>query len=100
MTRLVKQLWAGEIPLGKAFWQYAIGYALLINLATHLAFLALLERDADTLLVVLAFAAPVPYNIFVAVAVWRSADRYPGRKTWAELARVGTVLWMIVLTAT
>ena len=42
---------------------------------------------------------PVPYNIFMVVAVWRSADRYRGAKTWAELARVSTVIWMLALTA-
>jgi len=32
------------------------------------------------------------------VAVWQSAERYPGPKKWAELARVGTVFWMVALT--
>ncbi len=98
MTKLVKHLWAGEAPLRQAFWQYAVGYGLLLNIITPLAFLALIARDANTALIVLVFALPVPYNVFVAVAVWRSANRYPGSETWADLARIGTVIWMVVLT--
>ena len=98
-AKFVNRLWTGEFPLGQAFWRYAVGYGLLLNLVTHPAFFALLVNDANMVLVVLAFAAPVPYNIFIVVAVWRSADRYQGPKAWAELARVGTVIWMLALTA-
>jgi hypothetical protein len=98
MRKLVAHLWAGEAPLKQAFWQYAVGYGLLLNLITTLAFLALIARDANTALIVLAFALPVPYNVLAVVAVWRSANRYPGSKTWADLACIGTVIWMIVLT--
>ncbi len=96
--KLVKCLWAGELPLRQAFWQYAVGYGLLINLVTSLAFLALIARDANTALIVLAFALPVPYNVLVVMAVWRSANRYAGSETWADMARIGTVIWMVVLT--
>ena len=96
--KLVKCLWAGELPLRQAFWQYAVGYGLLINFVTSMAFLALIVRDANTALIALAFALPLPYNVLIPVAVWRSANCYPGPKKWADLASVGTVIWMIVLT--
>ena len=98
MIKLVKTLWAGEFPLRQAFWQFAVGYGLLINLVTSLAFLALLINDANIALVALAFALPIPYNFVMVVAVWRSADRYSGPKTWADLARIGIVIWMVGLT--
>ncbi len=79
---LVKCLWAGELPLRQAFWQYAVGYGPLINLVTSLAFLALLINDANIALVALAFTLPIPYSFVMVVAVWRSADRYSGPKTW------------------
>ena len=97
--RLIKQLWAGGIPLGQAFWQYTVVYGLLLNLVTHALFFALLMRDANIIPVALAFALPIPYNLFMIVAVWRSADRYQGPKSSAELARIVAVVWMIVLTA-
>ncbi len=98
MAKLVKRLWAGQLPLEQAFWHYAVGYGLLINLVTSMAFLALIAREANLALVVLAFALPVPYNVIVTVAVWRSANEYRGPKKWADMARVGTVIWLVALT--
>ncbi len=98
MLTRIKNLWAGDVPLKQAFWDYAVIYGLLLNLITDFVFYALLVNDGNTALVVLAFALPIPYNVLVAVAVWRSAGRYPGLKKWADWARVGTVIWMVVLT--
>ena len=98
MKKLAKHLWTGEVPLRQAFWEYSVGYGLFLNLVTTLAFVALLINDANIALVALVFALPIPYNFVMVVAVWRSADRYSGPKTWADLARVGTVIWMVGLT--
>jgi hypothetical protein len=99
MIERVKYLWAGDVPLGRAFWDYAIFYGLLLNFITHFLFFVLLLNDAHMALVGLAFALPIPYNVLVTVAVWRSAGRYEGPKKWAEWARVGILVWLVVLTA-
>ncbi len=98
MTRLVKQLWAGEVPLGSAFWRFAVFYGLLINAVTTGLLLVLLAKGAHLAFVAVAFILPLPYNAFALVAVWRSAERYEGPSTHAELARIVTVIWMIALT--
>lgn len=98
MVQVIRDLWSGGFPLARAFWDYAVIYGLLLNLVSHLVFLALILNDADTILIALAFALPIPYNILVVVAVWRSAARYPGPRKWAELARIATVIWMAALT--
>ncbi len=91
-----RALWAGEVPLARAFWGYAIAGGLALNLATTALSLALFAADAPTVLAVAALALPVPYNVFVCVAVWRSAERYGGERRWADLARVAIVLWTIL----
>ena len=98
MTRLVKLLWNGDLPLREAFWQYAVFYGFLVNVLTDILFYALLVKDADAALLILAFVIPIPYNILVVVAVWRSAGRYPGPTKWIDIARVGTVIWIAFLT--
>jgi hypothetical protein len=98
MTRLVKQLWAGGIPMGQAFWRYAVAYGLMVNLVTTMLLLILLVRDAAMAWVVIAFLLPVPYNVLAVVAVWRSAGFYQGPKNRAEVARAAVVIWMLVLT--
>ena len=99
LKQLILRLWQGEVPLGEAVWSYAIAYGLLLNVLTSFAFTILLINDAAAPWLVSAFATPLPYNLLAVVAVWRSADRYAGSKHRAELARFGTVLWMLVLTA-
>ncbi len=99
MTMRIRSLWAGDLPLGEAFWWYAVGYGLVLNLVTSLLFLVMLVKGASTTALVLSFLLPVPYNLLVLVAVWRSAGRYLGPRKWADLARAGTLVWMIVLTA-
>ena len=96
---LIRSLWTGALPLGEAFWWYAVGYGLVLNLITSLLFLALLTRDTGAAALVLVFLLPIPYNLMVVVGVWRSANCYAGPRKWADLARAGTLVWMVILTA-
>lgn len=97
MKRLATQLWRGDLPLAYVVWRHAVAYALVVNLAFDIPFYALIINQASALWIILAFLAPVPYNIFVIVAVWRSAANYPGEQKWADLARVGSLLWIVLL---
>lgn len=98
-TRL-QRLWAGEVPLRTAFWDYAIIGGLAVNLTTSLLFLVLIAADRPFAALFVGYALSVPYNIFVLVAVWRSADRYEGERKWADLARIVTLVWVIVASLT
>ncbi len=98
MIAAAKALWEGSFPLKETFWWYVVAYGFLLNFVTSLLFFALLINEANAALGTLAFATPIPYNIFVVVAVWRSAGRYPGPKKWSDFARIGAVVWMIGLT--
>ena len=95
MPTLIARLWAGNVPLARVFWQYAmIGGTALNGVATLLA-MALLAADAPALLALAAFALPIPYNLFVLVAVWRSASAYQGPRLLADLARITSVIWAV-----
>jgi hypothetical protein len=98
MIEFAKALWDGRVPLKTAFWEWAIVYGLIVNLVTSGLFFGLVMYDAALLPLIVAFVLPVPFNLFVVVAVWRSADRYQGPKKWADLGRVATIVWMLVLT--
>ncbi len=82
----------------EAFWWYAVVCGVLANFVTSGLFLILIVTDVNPWLLVPAFLLPVPYNIFVIVAVWRSAEQYQGDKKWADLARAATVVGMTILT--
>jgi hypothetical protein len=99
-STLLRRLWAGEVPLQTAFWDYAVIGGLIVNLTTSLLFLMLVAADLPFAALFVGYALSVPYNIFVLVAVWRSADRYEGERKWADLARIVTLIWLIVASLT
>ena len=90
---IVRRLWAGEVPLARAFWSYAMIGGTALNGVTTLLAMALLAMDAPAVVAVILFALPIPYNLLVLVAVWRSAGAYQGPRLWADLARVAIVVW-------
>lgn len=99
MKERIAALWRGQVPLDVAFWHFAILYGLVLNAITSMLFLYLLINDAAASVLTAAFFLPIPYNVLIIVAVWRSAGRYEGPRKWVDWARFATVLWMVVLTA-
>jgi hypothetical protein len=99
MTKL-RSLWSGELPLGEAFWTWAIGIGLLVNLTTSALFLALITADRPWAALFVGYALSVPYNVVAVIGVWRSAARYHGPTGHAELARIATVIVMLLLSMT
>jgi len=98
MIDKVKSLWAGDVPLAETFWQYAVVYGLLINFVATALSLVLAVAEASPWVYVAAFFLPTPYNVLAIVAVWRSAERYEGPRKWADLARLVTLVGMLLLT--
>src|SRR2546426_71880 len=94
---LVGGLWRGEVPLVRAYWRY--GFLLNALFATTAAVLAMLA-DCPECGRILAAPGLVPlwwlfylaYFAFIVVAIWRTAERYPGPRRWAWLARAAVML--------
>jgi hypothetical protein len=97
MTRL-RALWSGDLPLGEAFWTYAVGVGLMLNLITTLLFLVLLSWDRPVAALIVGHALAVPYNLVALVGVWRSAARYGGGRIRADLARIVSLVGMVLLS--
>src|SRR5918994_5719289 len=99
MIRL-RALWSGNLPLGEAFWTYAVGIGLAVNLITSLLFLVLLSWDRPLAALFVGYALSVPYNLVALVGVWRSAARYEARRIHADLARIVSLVGMVLLSLT
>ncbi len=97
---LFGRLWGGRLPLGTAFWWYAIACGTALNVAATLLAMAVLAADLSAVLAVVLAALPIPYNLVVLVAVWRSARAYQGPRLWADLARILSLLWALAASAT
>jgi hypothetical protein len=99
MTTL-RRLWQGDLPLDQAFWTWAVIGGILVNASTSIAFLALLMHGYTLAAFIVGYALSIPYNILVAVGVWRSAARYQGDRRLADLARIVTVVGMVLFSVT
>jgi hypothetical protein len=98
--RKLRALWSGDLPLGEAFWTFAIGIGLLVNLVTSGLFLTLITFDRPWAALFVGYVLSVPYNVVALVGVWRSAARYEGPAGLADVARIVTVVAMLLLSLT
>ncbi len=65
----LRSLWHGELPLGEAFWTWAIGVGLLVNVTTTALFLAMITADRPWTALLVGYGLSVPYNILAVVGV-------------------------------
>lgn len=85
--------WMGEVPLERLFWRDMIVIGTAINIATSLAALGLLAVKAPLLVALAVHFGPLPYNLFLTFAVWRTAGRRGG---WAGFfCQTISLLWLI-----
>ena len=94
------RLWRGEFALPDAFWNWAVFGGLAINLASSALFLFLIMAERPISAFIAGYGLSVPYNVIVSVGVWRSAERYAGERRWADLARIVTIIGMVLLSVT
>ena len=87
--RSLAHLWRGELPLGEAFWTWAVCGGIAVNALTKTGFLVLLAEGQVWLAMVVNLALAVPFGIVALVGVWRSAARFAGPALHADLARGG-----------
>lgn len=96
----LRRLWTGEMPLIRAFWTYAVLFGVAINLLTSGMFIALIAAERPLAALFAGYGLSVPYNIVATVGVWRAAARHDGNPAHAELARIVTLVGMLLLSLT
>lgn len=84
--------WRGEVALGRLFWRDMLLWATLLNFAATLAALGAVAAKAPAWLALALHFAPVPYNVFIVAAVWRS-------RACAPLTRTASVAWFAAMLA-
>lgn len=98
--KTLRSLWLGKLPLGQAFWTWTISVGIPFNVTTSALFLAMIAADRPWAGLLFGYALSVPYNVLAVVGVWRSAARYEGPAKHADLARLVTIILMLLLTVT
>ncbi|WP_192182022.1 hypothetical protein [Mesorhizobium amorphae] len=87
--------WQGLVPLDQLFWRDLVLVGTAINIALSVVALILLGMKLSLAVVLAVHFLPVPYNIFLTFAVWRTAEKSGGTK--ASLMMLGSALWLILV---
>ena len=93
MRNTLNALWSGDVPLGQAFWHYAIAYGTLANILAQAAAIAAFLVGLPAAVVIGLHFLPLPYVVMAVVGVWRSAAKYRGDSTWASIAKAAVIFW-------
>ena len=95
---IFRRLWRGRLPLWDAFWTYyvlgqVLAYFIGLCIATASSPL-FAEEHAVIPIILFGMIAPIPYQVFAGVGVWRSAS---GRGVLGMLARLIVVVQLIAM---
>jgi hypothetical protein len=91
----LRSRWRGEVPLGIVFWRDMVCVGTALNVLSTTVALLLLAAGAGTPTVLLVHFAPVPWNLFLFLSVWRSADNTGGQH--ASLVKAMAALWVLLV---
>jgi len=94
-----RRFWAGNLPLGTAFWTYTVVYGIILNLVCTALGLVVYLATNNAVFAFLLHLLPLPYMAFATVGVWRSADRSPDGGFMPLLAKIGAVALIIASLA-
>ena len=97
LAHWVGKRWRGEVPLDRVFWTDMLFIGTAVNVATTVIAMVLIASDGPSVLVVAVFFSPLPLNVFLVVAVWRSAEA--ASATGAFAARTASLVWLLAATA-
>jgi hypothetical protein len=89
--RFFVRRWRGQIGWRTLFWRDMLAVGTVLNLAASFGALALLAMGAPGAVAVALHFAPMPYNLFLCLALWRMPQR-PAPVLAAALA------WLVVMT--
>ena len=94
MSRFFAARWNGGVALERLFWRDLVVVGTALNIAATLASLGLLAAKAPLAAALAVHLAPLPYNFFIAFAVWRTAERRGGGVALAY--QLAAIAWLAI----
>ena len=83
--------WQGAVPWRVLFWRDMLAAGTLVNLLASFVSLMLASQGAPLAVAVLVHFAPLPYNLFLVLALWRLPRR-------PSLVAAAAAAWLVVVT--
>lgn len=90
------RLWLGRPSLSRIFWNDMLLVGTSISLTATLLGYLTLAADAPAAVSLAISLSPLPYNLLLVTAVWRSAAAT--MSDWAWPARAAAGAWLLVAT--
>ncbi len=95
----LRRLWFGEVPLALTFWGFGVLGSLILFVPFFVERTGAFNHPHNLIVLTLsinaAAAALAAYTLFMAAAIWRSADRYRGPLIWTVMAKVVVILRLL-----
>lgn len=90
---LIRDLWRGDVPLVKTYWLFVVVVGIFFRIIfAYIEYQDALFNTAPGAIFVLAFVVFVfVYSIFIAYAIWKSANKYNGLQRYAILAKIAVI---------
>ena len=88
-TNFFVKFWNGDLSLPMSYWGVGVGVGLAFGFTVGIL-LAILNMSEDAM-----WGFIIPFQVYTVVGIWRSADRYKGKKIWAILAKIAVVLGVL-----
>ncbi len=83
------KFWNGDISLAMSYWGVGLGLGILFGFSVGIITITLgMSEDA-------MWGFIIPFQIFTVVGIWRSSDKYNGKKIWAVLAKISVIIGII-----
>lgn len=83
--------WRGETPLRVLLWRDTLAVGTMINLLMSFAALAIAAMHLDLRIALAAHFSPLPYNVFLVVALMRSPQR-------SSVVSAVALVWLVLIT--
>jgi hypothetical protein len=97
---MIRKLLRGDVKLYVAYWGYGVLVAVIyraLDLLLQLNYFKIIKFSFSLPLIYVFIALPFIYFPFIYIAIWRSANKYTGRKSWAVLAKIAVGIGSIFL---
>jgi hypothetical protein len=87
---------AGRVPLDRLFWTDMMIVGTLINVAAAYGAILMFGFKHPAWAAAAVYLAPLPYNVFLVLCVWRATERVHGPS--ASAYRLAALGWLAVAT--
>ena len=80
LSRFFSRRWRGQVPARVLFWRDMLLVGSVLNLLVTFVALMLAAQGAGAVMAALVHFAPLPYNLFLVVALQRAPQRSPAQR--------------------